>query len=119
VLPVARWTCTLQAPPPAPSAEPSAAPSVSPSAEPSVTSSVSPSTEPSAEPAGIQNVCMGEGEQCSVHADCCGDGVCFDTCIFRRIPAVAPVVSKDQFIIAPPGGRIRGGSGRRHLLKGS
>jgi hypothetical protein len=106
VLPVVRWTCALQAPP-----APSAAPSVSPSA--------SPSAEPSAKLSDVPTVCMREGEQCSSHTDCCTGGVCFQTCIFKKVPEV-DATSKDQFRIAQPIllSRLRG-SGRRHLLYGS
>jgi hypothetical protein len=131
VLPVARWTCTLQAPP-APSVARFVSTSVStsfsspaspyntkPSDEPSVAPSVSPSA--STKLSGVPTVCVGESEQCSTHADCCGDGVCFQTCLFRRVPGDA-AVSKDQFIIGPvvtSTSRLRGGSSRRNLLKGS
>jgi hypothetical protein len=118
VLPVARWTCTLQAPPPAATAAPSAEPSAPPSVAPSVSPSASPSAQPATQPSGVQTVCLGESEPCSIHADCCGGGVCFqETCIFRRVPGVA-AVSKDQFIIVPDqagANRLRG-AGRRHLL---
>jgi hypothetical protein len=84
VLPVVRWTCTLQAPP---------ALSVAPSA--------SPSTEPSVKAYAERIVCLQEGEQCSSHADCCSGGVCFQTCIFKKVPGF-DVTSREQFRIPGP-----------------
>jgi hypothetical protein len=123
VLPVARWTCTLNTPPAS-----SVAPSLSRSAAPS---------------ADVPTVCMQEDERCSSHADCCGaDSVCFQTCVVRKVRPVDAGVddtSRDQFRIVQPTrtsrlrrpskdqfrisqsirtSRLRG-SGRRHLLSSS
>jgi hypothetical protein len=126
VLPLARWTCTLQTPP-APSVARFVSTSVSTSAssytKPSDEPPVAPSVSPSVSPSGVPTVCVRESEQCSTHADCCGDGVCFQTCVFRKVPD-DDVTSKDPFKFVPVPtstsrlSRLRG-SGRRHLLKGS
>jgi hypothetical protein len=69
---------------------------------PSVAPSVSPSASPSTD---VPTVCMQGGEQCSSRTDCCGDGICFQTCVVRKVLAVDAGVdntSRYEFKIAQP-----------------